>query len=104
MKKLIMTIAITLMAAVLHAAKCQKCNDIGFHFEYVTCDVCDGRGTVRSVVCHRRGGSSFITSRCKECGKLGNKLGKVKVKVYCDCKTGQAKKERDEKPRKMMLR
>lgn len=104
MKKLIMTIAITLTAAGLHAAKCQKCNDIGFRSEYETCEACKGRGTVRSVVCHRRGGSSFITSRCKECGKIGGKLGQVKVKRYCDCKIGKAKKERDEKPRKMTLK
>lgn len=100
-----MTIAITLTVASSFAAPtCQKCNDIGFRFEYATCEACEGKGTFRSVACHRRGGSSFVTSRCKECGKLGNKLGKVKVKHYCDCKIGKAKKERDEKPRKMVMR
>ena len=100
MKKLIMTIAITLTAISSFAApKCQKCNDIGFRFEFETCRRCEGKGTVSRQPWRR-----VLTSRCPECGKLGNKLGKVKVKHYCDCKIGKAKKERDEKPRKMTLK
>lgn len=43
--------------------------------------------------------------RCPKCRAIGNnKLGKVKVKRYCECKIGSDKKKRDEKPRKMMLK
>ena len=95
-----MTIAITIMAASsFGASACQKCKDVGFWFEYETCRLCKGNGTVRHDLWKR-----YVTTRCKECGKLGNQPGKVKVKRYCDCKTGKAKKERDEKPRKMTLK
>ena len=99
MKKLLMMITMIMMIVTSSfASKCQKCKDIGFHYEYVTCDVCEGKGTV--LRCFK----GWKTVRCPNCGKIGNNLGKIKVKVYCACKTGKAKKERDEKPRKMTLK
>ena len=95
-----MTIAITLTAiSSFGTSACQKCKDVGFHIEYTTCPACRGKGTVVRQV-----GRWYRDVHCPECGKLGNKPGKVKVKRYCDCKTGKVKKERDEKPRKMTLR
>ena len=95
---------ISLAASSFGTSACQKCKDVGFHVEYTTCPVCRGKGTVERNVYRRRSGTVTISSRCKECGKLGNKLGKVKIKRYCDCKIGSEKKERDEKPRKMTLK
>ena len=92
-------VMISLAASSFGASACQKCKDVGFHVEYETCSLCEGKGTVL-----RRISGWYRDVHCPECGKLGNKPGKVKVKKYCDCQTGKAKKERDEKPRKMTLK
>lgn len=101
MKRLIIfSIAIMLAASSFGASACQKCNDVGFHITYETCGVCRGTG----MVSRRHDVETRGRLRCPKCRAIGNKLGKVKVKVYCDCKIGSEKKKRDEKPRKMTLK
>lgn len=100
MKTLLVTVMIALAASSFGASACQKCKDVGFWFEYETCGVCRGTG----MVSRRHDVETRGRLRCPKCRAIGNKLGKVKVKRYCDCQIGKAKKERDEKPRKMTLR